>query len=948
MLTGVPEMLVDINQVTAPTEIHSLVQAGDKAYYFGEKLGAGVELWVTDGTVDGTQFLKDLVPGPQSSSGKVVETIGDLSYIVEDYTGELWVTDGTETGTTKLIDNFYGNNIVQVGELLFLPSTNLDTGNQELVVNNGTPEGTERIVLGQDVPVLEMVEFRNQLLFTTKDGIWSSGGSVETTQIVAEIEGLNGFEGLKILDDEKLYLQRHRMSPEGATAEVWILDGSEDVTRLLIEIPDDPNSEGSNVGAPPLVLANAFEGRLYFLDGARLLYEVDVTHELHTPRLVSADIRVAVEPKVIDERLYFTGSNGGLVDLYLLDAAGEVSKVEGPASADILDRHPLFHQNGVFFPEQNPAFGQSGFGSGTLFLNDNLIELSEADDGHTLTAISQRGRVSLHPLTERTLGSIASRTSGCFTFCPVDYTFLASNNESVWFRASDGDDYDLWKSDGTPEGTAKVSNVDWAHPSNQSFNNTVVGNTIVYASNSNELWGTDLRLGETFLLAAPIQGTFPLQQTEILGSVNEHVIFGSSDGNLWRSDGTAEGTAEIASAAPSTFVEAVSFDGKLYFAASDETHGEELWSTDGTREGTSMVADIFPGKQGSSIGELMAVGDTLFFSANDGVHGQEVWAINTAGNEQPIPTEPTDTQTLKHQTDMAFGQMVELADVSHSDINAVAWTFHDDNLYFHSRASRPHQRLWKTDGTRQGTIDIAELPNVSLNVRTINSSIPQLRSLEVGQQILFAAGEQSSEIWALKNIAGNATQLLEKPDTEFSLIGATDRYAFFANSDGSMWASDGTHEGTTRVANADTLAFPTGGDETCQTSAVAINDLLYFIARSDEGGEAIWVSDGTEEATFVAAKPEGPTNITSLQTINGQIVFSAIGSEGGKVWAFRPRVIGDANGDSVVGFRDFLVLATHFGSDKNPTYEQGDFNADGVVNFKDFLVFINANQRLRA
>lgn len=40
--------------------------------------------------------------------------------------------------------------------------------------------------------------------------------------------------------------------------------------------------------------------------------------------------------------------------------------------------------------------------------------------------------------------------------------------------------------------------------------------------------------------------------------------------------------------------------------------------------------------------------------------------------------------------------------------------------------------------------------------------------------------------------------------------------------------------------------------------------------------------------------------------------------------------------------------APHFGSDKNPTYEQGDFNADGVVNFKDFLVFINANQRLTA
>src|SRR5688572_1191523 len=45
----------------------------------------------------------------------------------------------------------------------------------------------------------------------------------------------------------------------------------------------------------------------------------------------------------------------------------------------------------------------------------------------------------------------------------------------------------------------------------------------------------------------------------------------------------------LASSAPEQFV---SFNGAVYFRATDGQHGVELWRTDGTPEGTTLVVDL--------------------------------------------------------------------------------------------------------------------------------------------------------------------------------------------------------------------------------------------------------------------------------------------------------------------------------------------------------------------
>jgi ELWxxDGT repeat protein len=68
---------------------------------------------------------------------------------------------------------------------------------------------------------------------------------------------------------------------------------------------------------------------------------------------------------------------------------------------------------------------------------------------------------------------------------------------------------------------------------------------------------------------------------------------------LWRSDGTANGTYRVkdirkgsAGSGPYGFV---AIDGLLYFVAGDGVHGYELWVSDGTAQGTRLVKDIKPG-----------------------------------------------------------------------------------------------------------------------------------------------------------------------------------------------------------------------------------------------------------------------------------------------------------------------------------------------------------------
>ena len=124
--------------------------------------------------------------------------------------------------------------------------------------------------------------------------------------------------------------------------------------------------------------------------------------------------------------------------------------------------------------------------------------------------------------------------------------------------------------------------------------------------------------------------------------VKAGILYLSGFAGLWRSDGTPQGTTLVKGnpsvqvfwcgrPKPKACPGAFSADwitlagGTLYFVGTNRKHGRELWRSDGTREGTKLVRDIRPGDVNSKPNNLTALGRTLLFTANARHQGRELW-----------------------------------------------------------------------------------------------------------------------------------------------------------------------------------------------------------------------------------------------------------------------------------------------------------------------------------
>lgn len=298
--------------------------------------------------------------------------------------------------------------------------------------------------------------------------------------------------------------------------------------------------------------------------------------------------------------------------------------------------------------------------------------------------------------------------------------------------------------------------------------------------------------------------------------LGELTLFAADDGihgcELWRSDGSEAGTALVADLRPGAegscpdgfTYQMVVFGGRAFLVAGRQFSGIALWETDGSGEGTRLVADL-GGHSDAYLGFASERG--LIFSVYDAdTVATDVWISD--GSQ-------AGTRRL-------------LAGRLASGVGAAGDAFLKLNF---------DDRLWRSDGTPEGTQPIEGLPPVGYEFVLFR-----------GRIWFSGTDDLGSELWSLDPANNSAERLLDLvPGAAGSYPGAMtaigDRLVFFAaaSSAGSrIWATDGSAAGTRRID-------PPEEEETLYPYApVAGATQVYFIGA---GSFELWRSDGTAEGT---------------------------------------------------------------------------------------------------
>lgn len=240
------------------------------------------------------------------------------------------------------------------------------------------------------------------------------------------------------------------------------------------------------------------------------------------------------------------------------------------------------------------------------------------------------------------------------------------------------------------------------------FQPLIVGSNLFFTADDGthglELWRSDLDTGLTVLVRDINPGlgpSDPIRFTEMGGILYFAAGDLTSGRELWRSDGTLAGTvlvSDIFPGAASAFplaTEVVPFalvnaNGTLYFPALHPTFGIELWRSDGTAAGTALVANINPGGGHSFPFNFALVSSTLYFTADEPTNGRELWRTEVGSSTATLVINlwPGPAPAFPLPSPMSpFGLMAV-----------------NDTLYFQADNGTSGMELWQSNGTAGSTV----------------------------------------------------------------------------------------------------------------------------------------------------------------------------------------------------------------------------------------------------
>jgi ELWxxDGT repeat protein len=721
-------------------------------------------IWTSDGTAGGTQMIADL---DNTSPAAVQAAGGHLFFLVRDEVAglEVWASDGTGPGTravtafvpTDPFDGPFGSldfSAFQVsgGRLYFQADDGVH--GRELYESDGTVAGTRRI---SDLDIAEpffgpVANLGRRVVFTAGSdeghaGVWSSTGDPASSRQVVACAGedcrqiVHGF--VKVGPRVVLFVET------SAGTKVLSTDGTPAGTRILRDGCPEACDLVLPQGLPAEAAAVPFGVRifptLWITDGtpagtrqrAALPYGLDPGSGGFSEVSAGSFSLIAIPAARYDD----------LPALWALDRDSDTPRLLAAPTKKNLSSVPgdltAFQGRLAFTACQDATFSlwrSAGSEASTV----PAVELS-APDGRCQFVADGLANLGSALVFARTQDS-ASRSwelwrsdgtpAGTQRLTPLGIEGegpLVAGTGRVYFTvpgvtvAGDGTT-SLWTSDGRPAGTRQLAS--WPdHPANRLSALTVLGNELWFylGSTDLQLWASDGTPQGTRKVFDQ-RGAAASDSFTRLGPLVYFVSRGTGTLEaVWQTDGTTAGTRALEAVAgmDSRPVprELLGFQGSLYFFAWVAPGVRGFWRSDGTAAGTVLLAQFpEPGHQLFPSGHLLtAASGKLYFVAADRIgQGAELWVSDgtAAGTHLLRGVNPG----------LGPGEL----------------TAAGGRLFFTAAEETHGRELWVSDGTAAGTRLVQDIAPLGA------SSTPEQLTV-AGDRLYFTAddGVSGRELWSL-------------------------------------------------------------------------------------------------------------------------------------------------------------------------------------------------------
>ncbi|MCZ7556849.1 MAG: T9SS type A sorting domain-containing protein [Bacteroidia bacterium] len=342
------------------------------------------------------------------------------------------------------------------------------------------------------------------------------------------------------------------------------------------------------------------------------------------------------------------------------------------------------------------------------------------------------------------------------------------------------------------------------------------------------------------------------------------LLFQTSDGALWSSDGTSEGTRRVAQKPAGNEVyltDAIIRREMVLYGVNDRGTGPMLFRTGLDGSGTTELLRI-TGRDGFSNFMLTALDSVVVFILNDGNDKAEIWRSDG--------TASGTAKVVSHPHTSAYNDFGLLSD--------------GGVVYYQASDSLHGSELWRSDGTTQGTYMVADIA-------------PGTADGDPGDFVLsdgmlyFSAddGAAGRELWVSDGTAQGTRLAADiRPGADSGNPGgltALNGFLFLYADDGAHgpepWISDGTPEGTRMIADI------RKGNGSFPQHFIALQDRVFCVANDGSGAELWELLNGGRAGAAVVKDihPFSGSGIASMISTGAELYFTANDAQhGNELW----------------------------------------------------------------